>query len=97
MATRQHLDSLFQLRVPLTQNLIELHGGHPRFLKLREGTASFYAFMLANIANQQHTIIPMKARKKLVHLPCGGKGRLIQYEEALLVSVVSFPSGKMML
>src|SRR5580700_12250955 len=89
MTTRQHLHSLFQLRVPLTHNLIELHRGHPRFLKLREGAASLHAFMLTHIANQQHPIIPMKSRQELMHLPCGRQRRLVQHVKPLLSCVWS--------
>ncbi len=53
MTTRQHLNRLFQFRVTLSQNLIQLYRVHPRFLKLCEGTASLYTFMLTHIANQQ--------------------------------------------
>jgi hypothetical protein len=60
MPTSQHLDSLFQLRITLTQNLIQLHRMHPGFLKLRKRTTSLHTLVLTHIAHKQHAIIPMK-------------------------------------
>jgi hypothetical protein len=60
MTAPQHLNRVFQLWVTLSQNFIQLYRMHPRFLELREGTASLYALMLTNIAHQQHAIIPME-------------------------------------
>jgi hypothetical protein len=89
MTARQHLNRFFQLWITLAQNLIQLYRVHPRFLKLREGTASLYALMLTNIAHKQNTIIPMEARKELVHLPCGRKRGFIQHIKALLSCIES--------
>ena len=52
MTACQHLNRLFQLRVTLSQDLIQLHRAHPGFLKLRKWTASLYGFMLTYIAHE---------------------------------------------
>ncbi len=93
MTVRQHLNRCFQLRVTLSQNLIQLYRVHSRFLKLCKGAASVNAFMLMHIANQQHPIIPMKTRKELVHLPCGRKRGLIQYVKTFFSCIGPFTSG----
>ncbi len=93
MTARQHLNCLFQLRVTLPQDLIQLHRVHPGFLKLRKWTASLYGFMLTYIAHEQNSIIPMELRKELMHLPCGRQRRLIQHVKALLSCVWSLPFG----
>ena len=70
---------------------------HPRFLKLRKGTAGLYTFMLTYIAHKQYAIIPMEARDELVHLPSRGERRLIQHIKSLLSCVLLLASGEMML
>jgi hypothetical protein len=69
MPVRQKLHSLPQIRVSFAKNLMQLDCMHPCLLKLRKWTASFHALMLPYIAHKQHTVVAMKARHKLVHLP----------------------------
>ena len=59
LAPRQLFDHLFQFRVFLAYNFVELHRLHARFLKLREDATGFHRFMLARVAHQQNTVVRM--------------------------------------
>ena len=67
---RQLLNCLFQLRIALPHDLIELEGLHAGILQLREDAAGFDRFMLARVANQENAVVRMQAAHKLVHLFC---------------------------
>ena len=56
-ATRKLLHGLFERRVFLPDDLIQVRRANPRFLQLRIGPASFDRLMLPRVADEQHTII----------------------------------------
>ena len=76
LATGQVSAALDALQQPVSythldvykRQLIESGRTHSGFLQLLEGAARFDALMLAGIADQKHTVIGTKPRKKLAHL-----------------------------
>lgn len=74
LSTRKLLDHLFQLRVFLAHDLVQLHRFHAGVLELRERTPGLDRLMLPPIANQEHAIVGMQTIHKLVHL-FGGRKR----------------------
>ena len=95
MAFGQHLDSGFQLRVFLPNDLVELGGAHSGLLQLLEWAACFDSLMLAGVADQEYTVVRVKTRKKLAHLVGAGKARLIdEVEMPLLLSGMVWGTGK---
>ena len=86
LARCQQFDGRFQSRVLLANDLIESGRTHSGFLQLLEGAARFDALMLADIADQKHTVIGTKPRKELAHLVGAGKARFIDKVEVLLLS-----------
>src|ERR1039458_1152570 len=95
LATRKLLDGLFQLRIALADNLLQLHCLHARVLELGKDAARLYGFMLAGVAYQQNAVVRMQAAHKLVHLFGGRKRTLVHDIEPVLARVRPLASGKM--
>src|ERR1035438_8460123 len=95
LATRKLLDGLFQLRIALADNLLQLHRLHARVLELGEDAARLNGFMLAGVAYQQNAVVRMQAAHKLVHLFSGRKRTLVHHIEPELARVWPLASGKM--
>ncbi len=66
LAARELLDHLPQLRLFLAHDLIERDGLHPGFLQLGEGLSGLYRLMLPPVAYQQHAVVRVQARHKLM-------------------------------
>src|ERR1039458_6134616 len=94
-STRKLLDGLFQLRVALADNLLQLHRLHARVLELGEDAARLDGFMLAGVAYQQNAVVRVQAADKLVHLFGGRKRTLIHHIEPVLSRVRPLALGKM--
>jgi len=91
LTTRKLLDHLAQLRFFLANDLVKRDGLHPGFLQLRERLSGLDRFMLPPVAYQQHTVVRVQARHKLVHLPGGREGGFIEHIEPLLPCVRLLP------
>src|SRR5580658_8005077 len=81
LAGRQQFDGRFQSRVLLPNDVVQRRHTHSRLLQLLEGSARFHALMLADIADQKHTVIGGNSDKKLSHLVGAGKTRFIDEVE----------------
>jgi hypothetical protein len=57
----------------LANDLIELGRPHSGLLQLFKGAGCLDALMLADIADQEHTVISANPRKELAHLVGAGK------------------------
>src|ERR1035441_1690444 len=95
LAARKLLDGLFQLRIALADDLLQLHRLHARVLELSEDAARLDGFMLASVAYQQHAVVRMQAAHKLVHLFGGRQRTLVHHIEPELARVWPLASGKM--
>src|SRR5208283_1796484 len=80
----QHFDGGFQRRVFLADDLVELGGTHSGLLQLLERPARFDALMLAGVADQEHSVIAIKPRKKVAHLVGAGEAGFVNQEESFL-------------
>src|ERR1035441_6780770 len=95
LAARKLLDGLFQLRIALADNLLQLHRLHARVLELGKDAARLDGFMLASVAYQQNAVVRVQAAHKLVHLFGGRKRTLVHDIEPVLAGVRSLASCKM--
>src|ERR1039458_9545090 len=86
LARRQQFDGRFQSGVLLAHDLIESGGTHSGFLQLLEGAARFDALMLADIADQKHSILSADSFQELAHLIGARKARFIDKVKVLLLS-----------
>src|ERR1700691_4702565 len=73
------LDRPQQLRVLLTNDLVEPRGVHSGLDQLLEGLAGLDALMLANIADEQDAVAGIEFGEEVAHLLCAGKARLIDH------------------
>ena len=95
VATRKLLDRLFQLRITLPHDLIELERLHAGILQLRKDAAGFNRLMLARIADKENAVVRMEAAHKLVHLFRRCKRTLVDHIQTMLACIDSLAAGKM--
>jgi hypothetical protein len=95
LAARKLLDGLFQLRVSLADNLLQLHRLHARVLELGKDAARLDGFMLASVAYQQNAVVRVQAAHKFVHLFGGRKRTFIHHIEPVFARVRPLALGKM--
>lgn len=89
------LDDLFQLRVTLAHDFIQLHRLHASFLQLGKRSAGLDGFMLARISDQENAVVRMQAAHKVMHLFGRCQRALVQNVEPLLAGVGLLSLGKM--
>ncbi len=67
-AARQALDNDLQIRVLLSNDVVQPRRRDAGVLQLLVGPAGVHRFMLASVANQQDAVLRFEALKKCVHL-----------------------------
>jgi hypothetical protein len=68
LATRQLLNGQLQLRITLSNDLVECCRPHSGLLKLCEGPSCLDRLVLPSVSNKQHTVTPLQATEEFVHL-----------------------------
>src|SRR6266702_8013956 len=70
LSPRKMLYHLFEFRVFLADNLLELHRLHTGILKLGKGPPSLDCLMLPPVAYQQYPVVRMEPVYEFLQLPC---------------------------
>ena len=70
VSTRELFNDGLQLRIALSHDLVEMRSADSRFLELVIRSAGVNCFMLADVADQQHTIVRPDPLQECVHLLC---------------------------
>src|SRR5271170_4573884 len=68
LSLRKQLDGGFERGILLTNNFVQLCRSHSGLLQLLEGPSGFDALMLADVANEEHTVIWVQPIKQGPHL-----------------------------
>src|SRR5580692_2951934 len=75
------LDRPQQIRVFLAHDLVKPRGTHPGVLHLLKWPSGIDSLMLADIADDQHSILRSDLFEEVAHLPSAGQTRLVKHVE----------------
>ena len=79
----QQLNGVSQVRVPLTNDFLQVRGSHSGSLHLLERLAGFDGLMLANITHQQNPVCWTQASEEVVDLLGTCQTRLVEDVQVL--------------
>ena len=87
-----------QVGVFLTHDAVEARGAHPRVLHLLERPSGIDSLMLADIADDEYSILRSDLFKEVAHLPGAGQTRLVEHVEmpaaVATVGLIPSPAGE---
>src|SRR6266700_2280231 len=87
-----------QVGVFLTHDTFEARGTHPRVLHLLERPSGIDSLMLADIADDEYSILRSDLFEEVAHLPGAGQTRLVEHVEmpagGATVGLIPFPAGE---
>src|SRR5271157_3756866 len=97
LATGELLHSLFERRVLLAHDLVQVRGSHSGLLQLVVGPSGPDGFVLSHVAHKQNSVLFAESVQEVVNLPGTGETRFIQHVEMFFLGFGLRFSGKVML
>jgi hypothetical protein len=94
---RQIVNDLFQARIRLPNDLVELCGLHSGVLQLLEGASGFDTLVLSGVADHDDPVVRFKTVEELTSLPRADEARLVHHIEVRRPSVVRGSLGQVTL
>src|SRR5579859_2213555 len=76
---------MFECRISLSHDFIQMSSPHPSFLELLERPPCFNPLVLAYVTYQQYSVIFFQAMQEFMHLLCAGETRFVEHVQ------MSFP------
>ncbi len=73
----ESLDRFFERWVSLPDDLVEMGCPHSGSLQLMVGSACLDCFMLAHIANEQHSVVRLQSTQEFIDLASAGETRFV--------------------
>jgi len=85
LAACELVHRMFECRISLAHDFIQMSGPHPSLLELLERPPCFNPLVLAYVTYEQYSVIIFQAMQEFMHLLCAGETRFVEHEE------MSFP------
>src|SRR5271165_6316881 len=96
-ATGELLHSLFERRVLLAHDLVQVRGSHSGLLQLVVGPSGPDGFVLSHVAHKQNSVLFAESVQEVVNLPGTGETRFIEHVEMFFLGFGLRSTGKVVL
>src|SRR5271166_3005781 len=97
LATGELLHSLFERRVLLAHDLVQMCGSHSGLLQLVVGPSGPDGFVLSHVAHKQNSVLFAESVQEVVNLPGASETRFIEHVEMFFLGSGLWFSRKVML
>jgi hypothetical protein len=96
MAVGELLNGLFQCRVFLANDFVQVRRVHSRFLKLLKRLPSLYSLVLPGVTHEDYAVVFLQSVHELVDLPRAREARFVNNVQ-MPVPIITVRSGKVAL